>query len=535
MYSNYSSLIYPKIDEINNCLHILLIDNEVSNCDQFLNLSNKQIYPIIYSKTSLKSDLLNLFNENFINIKTLAVCFNSYASENPPIFLDSEPLFLNEELELDYTNNNITYSNNLTFILSLINSFNIQNVDFLVFNSFTCLNWIKYYDILSKKSNTLIGVSTDYIENENYNETLSLSNALSNENQKNLSTHSIESIKKYIDALNLSQLITINSGTYEINTQNNNYVVTFNSDAECYFNYDNIEVNCVIVGPGNGKTTTSSFNSIANESLNITINNVGFGIEQSKQKSGYTSLFYNNETYTALGGHDEISSDMYNIEGIINNEIISLGKITLYFSIDALTTPTTTTTTATTDTISASISNICFSANTPIQCDQGIYPISKINPKFHTIRNKKIVAITKSIAQDKHLVRIGKNAFSLNYPNKDIILTKKHNIYFKGKMIQAQKFINYYDKITLVKYNGEILYNILMEKYDVVNVNNILCETLHPENIISKLYTSYISEDYKNKITIAINDCIKKNDYHSYKKIEQRLNKELEHVKYKIF
>ena len=74
-----------------------------------------------------------------------------------------------------------------------------------------------------------------------------------------------------------------------------------------------------------------------------------------------------------------------------------------------------------------------------------------------------------------------------------------------------------------------------MEKYDTVNVNNIICETLHPENIIAKLYTSYISEDYKNKITIAINDTIQNNDYSSYKKIEQRLNKELEYVKYNTF
>ena len=133
------------------------------------------------------------------------------------------------------------------------------------------------------------------------------------------------------------------------------------------------------------------------------------------------------------------------------------------------------------------------------------------------------------------MVRIGKDSFSLNYPNKDIILTKKHNIYFKGKMMEAHKFIGHYDKITLVRYNGETLYNILMEKYDVVKVNNILCETLHPENIIAKLYTSYISDDYKNKITIAINDCIKKNDYDSYKKIERRLNKELEHVKHNVF
>lgn len=44
------------------------------------------------------------------------------------------------------------------------------------------------------------------------------------------------------------------------------------------------------------------------------------------------------------------------------------------------------------------------------------------------------------------------------------------------------------DKVYNIKYNGEILYNILIEKLDKMVINNLICEALHPENGIAKLY-----------------------------------------------
>ena len=67
------------------------------------------------------------------------------------------------------------------------------------------------------------------------------------------------------------------------------------------------------------------------------------------------------------------------------------------------------------------ISNICFPANTPITTDQGIIPIDKINTKFHTINGNKIIAITKTISKDKHLVCFDKHSLKINYPNKKIV------------------------------------------------------------------------------------------------------------------
>ena len=55
-------------------------------------------------------------------------------------------------------------------------------------------------------------------------------------------------------------------------------------------------------------------------------------------------------------------------------------------------------------------SNVCFPAKTPVLTNQGPVNIEEIDPALHTIRNKKIVAITKTVAHDKNLVRIAKHA-----------------------------------------------------------------------------------------------------------------------------
>jgi hypothetical protein len=63
-------------------------------------------------------------------------------------------------------------------------------------------------------------------------------------------------------------------------------------------------------------------------------------------------------------------------------------------------------------------------------------------------------------------------------------------------MVEAYKFLNDFEKVEKVEYRQEILYNVLMEKYEEIIVNNLICESLHPNNIIAQLY---YKDDYKNK------------------------------------
>jgi hypothetical protein len=58
-------------------------------------------------------------------------------------------------------------------------------------------------------------------------------------------------------------------------------------------------------------------------------------------------------------------------------------------------------------------------------------------------------------------------------------------------MVPAKELLKLNNEgIYRVKYNGEMLYNILLEdKHDKMIVNNLICETLDPINGIAKMHT----------------------------------------------
>jgi hypothetical protein len=169
--------------------------------------------------------------------------------------------------------------------------------------------------------------------------------------------------------------------------------------------------------------------------------------------------------------------------------------------------------------LSVPIFPTCFPAGTPVLTDQGIINIEKINPKIHTINNKKIVAVTKTITNEKHLVCIEKNALGDNIPNQQTIMSSSHCVVYKNKFIPARNLKNFIENkedIYKIKYDNEILYNILMETHETMNVNNMIVETLHPENIFAKLYYGNYS---KKDIIVDIDDCMEHNKLKNVKKI----------------
>jgi len=133
-------------------------------------------------------------------------------------------------------------------------------------------------------------------------------------------------------------------------------------------------------------------------------------------------------------------------------------------------------------------SNVCFPAKTPVITNQGPVNIEDINPSIHTIRNKKIVAITKTVAHDKNLVRIAKHALGHLYPEKTTFISENHKVLFQGQMVKAKHLVDETKNITNVPYNGEALYNVLLEEHEKMQVNNLIVETLHPEHKVAKLY-----------------------------------------------
>lgn len=168
-------------------------------------------------------------------------------------------------------------------------------------------------------------------------------------------------------------------------------------------------------------------------------------------------------------------------------------------------------------------SNICFKAGTIVSTDQGNIPIEQLKPDTNTINNKPIQYITKTFSADPKLVMVKKHALSKNVPNKDTIMSGFHKIQFNDSLIEAYK-LSYINKdIVLVDNTNEPLYNILMENHEIISVQNMSVESLHPENIIAKLYKSNLPQDKKNKLIEEISIATKTEDYEKYNLIKNHI------------
>ena len=169
------------------------------------------------------------------------------------------------------------------------------------------------------------------------------------------------------------------------------------------------------------------------------------------------------------------------------------------------------------------ISNICFPKNTIVTTDQGNLFIENILQNYHTIDDKRIVAVTKTTSIDKYLVCFEKDAIGIHCPIRKTMMSKDHKIRYKGKWIESYKFLGNLRNVHVMEYSGEILYNVLMDEHSAMNVNGLMCETLHPDNVISQLHKCTLGKEYKNNLIIAMNACILKNDYESYKQMSSRV------------
>jgi hypothetical protein len=86
--------------------------------------------------------------------------------------------------------------------------------------------------------------------------------------------------------------------------------------------------------------------------------------------------------------------------------------------------------------------------------------------------------------------------------------------------MKAKDFVNKFENVKEIKYNGEVLYNVLLEQHDKMVVNNLICETLDPNNRISELYKfmSNLSETEQQQMIRSYNDYVTKKKIFTPKK-----------------
>jgi hypothetical protein len=132
-------------------------------------------------------------------------------------------------------------------------------------------------------------------------------------------------------------------------------------------------------------------------------------------------------------------------------------------------------------------SETCFIGGTPVLTDQGLVAIDKIDPDIHTLGKKEILAITKIRYNGDTLVLLGQDSLRPKYPTRDTVISRKHKIYYKGKMKTAESLLGH-KGVRLVPYQKQFLYNVLLKTHEKMSVNGLICETLHPKNPIVKFF-----------------------------------------------
>jgi hypothetical protein len=65
-------------------------------------------------------------------------------------------------------------------------------------------------------------------------------------------------------------------------------------------------------------------------------------------------------------------------------------------------------------------------------------------------------------------------------------MTSGHEVLYKGKLVQAKHFVGTINGVHTVPYDGKVVYNVLLQQHGVMSVNNMVVETLHPENKVAK-------------------------------------------------
>ena len=159
----------------------------------------------------------------------------------------------------------------------------------------------------------------------------------------------------------------------------------------------------------------------------------------------------------------------------------------------------------------------CFPAGTPVTTDQGNIPIEKLKSHIHTIRGKSIVAITQTRLLNKHIVSIEKDALVKNVPSQTTHISNNHKVFFEGQMVKARDLVDVCEHVNFIPYNGETLYNVLLKKDGKMMINNLICETLSPTNVIAMILKTSDKTEMKKKIR-KLTSIINKNDVVGYKK-----------------
>ena len=356
----------------------------------------------------------------------------------------------------------------------------------------------------------------------------------------NGTTTVIDRTPSYVFSSTQAGTITVNNATFSssVSATSGNNTITFEQLAD-YTTHDTITI---IVTDSSGKpsaaltvpsftvdTTTSTIDVINTVSgkaeLTNTLTSNGVTDQTGKttdlptntnQHASYKArITYPNADYSALSEANKNSIKM-KVAELYSTELKIDSSNTIYVDIiegSVIIDVYVMTSTAITSNIL-----ICFPKGTPVVTNQGEILIENIIPGVHTIRGKNITAITCTHPNTDHIVLIKKNALGKNIPCIPTRISNHHRVFYKGKMVKASDLVKICEGVIKSPYNGEALYNVVMKKHDKMMVNNLICETLHPNNAMARICAGEYTHREKVELCNILKRIGKTNDYNAYNK-----------------
>jgi hypothetical protein len=280
--------------------NLLLIDSIVSECQLFFDSANSTTFPIIYSYNSNRDDFIQLLSDKFKKgLDRISFVFHDNI-QNGKSFLNQELLFSDS----DISNNASSFSPNTQLLIDTIKKFNIKNIDFLACNSLNYPNWTKFYDLLTKQTNVIVGASNDKTGNLNYGGDW----VMENTNENIVNTYFTSAIQSYSSTL--ATTISQNGGIIYIQQSGSDIQYQSTITTGTWTTISSWPVTFVNTNPISGNILTVSLFT------NITISS-------TQGANGYFITGSNYITYDGTGKTVTIDS-IANYLGFIQNGTVSI-------------------------------------------------------------------------------------------------------------------------------------------------------------------------------------------------------------------
>ena len=138
-------------------MNILLIDSKVNDYQVIVNACNTNTLAIVYSYNFTRDEISKCFSYISQKINRIGI----FADQKAELFLDNEPFFVENE-------NTLMLSDNTSFMIQLINDYDISYIDYFACNSLNDPNWVNYYEILMSLTNVIVGASNNATGNIQY-------------------------------------------------------------------------------------------------------------------------------------------------------------------------------------------------------------------------------------------------------------------------------------------------------------------------------------------------------------------------------